>query len=140
LDGTLEGTQHPDLLSLLSGSPGPDVSIKTIAASALERTTCAVKTRESPFMQYPGSYARALVVGSFAGILNRARCHVGCGRDIVWIERDLCLLWIRTFDHLQNLDWIKFFPFRLDRSGPRGRLLSKFAQTKGGTKEEWSSF
>jgi hypothetical protein len=104
----------------------------------LERETCGAVEAESRFMQYPGAYKQLADSGKLIGLLNRAWCHIGCGRDIVWIENDVCVFWLRTRDLLSNLDWIRLCPFRLDRSGPAGRLLMKYEQTGGSRQAEWS--
>lgn len=104
-------------------------SVTVIPMPRLERWMCcdggALAHRERKLIQYPGAYKELYESGTFAGILNRAFCHLECGEDFVWIEDDLCLLWMRGIG-VPDLEWIRLFPFRVDRSCGSGRLLRDF--------------
>ena len=75
-------------------------------------------------IQFPGAYKTLYDTGALAGILNRSACDLDCCIDFVWIEEDLCLMWMRS-DAALSAEWIRLFPFRVDRTGPPGRLLKE---------------
>ena len=94
-------------------------SIRTIPMRQLEEFMCSnfnskVITKKSMFPDQT-AYNALYETGSFAGIMNRS---YGFG-DLVWIERDMCSLWIRLDPGL-NFEWVKLFRFRVDRSDDPG--------------------
>lgn len=72
--------------------------------------------------QYGGSYEQLAETGNFMGVLHRGSYCDCCGFDIVWIEDDLCLFWLRAGSQLYNPEWIRLFPFRLDRTNMPDRF------------------
>lgn len=90
-----------------------------------------------PFIQQPGSYMRLWQSGSFIGILNRALCCTACGTDVVWIENDLCRLWIHMEGALFSVAAIRLLPFRVDRSGRSGPMLMRREGLGSGVEEQW---
>jgi len=114
---------------LQAGCVSIDDTVGTIPMRFLERWMCcdggAISDWDRTMYQYPGSYRALYETGSFAGIINRSFCHLGCGADFVWVVDGLCVLWMR---HLGGpyVKWIRLFPFRVDRSEKPGRLSSRF--------------
>jgi len=78
---------------------------------------CAPRGPRASVMPRMTAYAEILESGNFAGILNHARCHLACGRDIVRVKDYLCLFWLRIDEDISNSRWIEICPFRL--TGPQ---------------------
>ncbi len=82
----------------------------------------AIPEHKRTQIQFPGAYKSLYEAGSFIGVMNQAYCGHGCDSDYVWVEDDLCLFWRRSSGEPFS-EWIRLFPFRIDRSGEPGRLL-----------------
>ena len=119
-DGLIRLRWHQPLKQLVKDTAfletlGGTTSPPTIPLSRLVLTTCVRRTEQArdPLVPCQNAYLSIHQTGRFKGIMNRKRCHIYCGSDIVWIEERICRFRMRSDLHA-DINWIELNPFVVD--------------------------